>query len=327
MRRARVRWNAVVALVLAVGALAVVVLAVTGSRSSEVSAERTSLSLIVSPHPDDEMQAWSLIENTPEQYKVFVFLTRGEQSGFCAAGAPGYDPDTGEQPPSPAPEGRWTSSCVDARVASTNSFIEQMGATDPGVPDSLSSSAETVPFPADGTSVQRCDTTCGAERSADVFDGGAAGTVIYFDLGDGDLTSDEVRWAVDNVLQNRSLLGIPELTWEHLIGASYTNSQNSDCFSYPHPDHQAVNEALWEHDFAGVDAQYGASCASDPAVSVVADVSETAFLDAFEISDGTRVGHHTRNYGWLHDTYYAGDFSTSTQNELFHRHQTFWRRF
>ena len=326
MRSARGRGIAVGAFAVAAAA-AIAVGAITVGGSSEASVSRTSLSLIVSPHPDDEMQAWSLVEDTPTQYKVFVFLTRGEQTSFCAADTPGYDAGTGEHRPSPAPEGKWTASCAEARIASTNDFIEQMGATDAGIPSSFSYAGTTAPFPTNGISVTRCDTSCISKRSAEVYDGGAAGIALYFDLGDGDLTTDEVRWAVDTVLQNRGSLGIPDLPWEQVVGASFSNSTHSDCFMYPHPDHRSVNEALWQHDFVGVDDQYGATCADDPAVTVTVDVSDTAFDGAFAMSGATRVGHHVRNYGWLHSSYYAGDYSTSTQNELFHRHQTFWRRF
>ena len=41
------------------------------------------VSYIVVPHPDDEMQAWSLIENTPDIYEVYIVMTRGEQSFYC----------------------------------------------------------------------------------------------------------------------------------------------------------------------------------------------------------------------------------------------------
>ncbi|MCS5713218.1 hypothetical protein NVV95_01490 [Herbiconiux sp. CPCC 205716] len=35
--------------------------------------------VVVVPHPDDEFQAWSLLDG----YTVFVVLTRGEQTQYC----------------------------------------------------------------------------------------------------------------------------------------------------------------------------------------------------------------------------------------------------
>ena len=70
-----VAWSVLVAL-LAVPSLAVVVY--------DARAQGTREAVIaVFPHPDDEFQAWSLLEDRPDQYKVFVFGTRGESSGYC----------------------------------------------------------------------------------------------------------------------------------------------------------------------------------------------------------------------------------------------------
>ncbi len=41
-------------------------------------------------------RAWSLFEHSPDLYKVFVLMTKGEQTAFC--NSPGYDADTGEEP-------------------------------------------------------------------------------------------------------------------------------------------------------------------------------------------------------------------------------------
>ena len=71
--------------------------------------ELTDVADVAVPHPDDEIHAWSLIEDTPDTYGVFIVMTKGEQTLNCAT--PGFDEGTGEAPPSPWLTGKWTASC------------------------------------------------------------------------------------------------------------------------------------------------------------------------------------------------------------------------
>lgn len=151
---------------------------------------------------------------------------------------------------------------------------------------------------------------------------------MWFNLGDGDLTKDEAAWAIKVVRDNRALLGINSTLRNHnLIGASYWNESYAGCFIYPHSDHRAVHEALWDIDF-NVGYQAVASCASDPDVSRTEWVTYRHFDDAFDTSGSTRLGEHVVHYGWLlsgNPGYWRGDYSG--QSELFHRQQEFWVRF
>src|SRR5690606_18262181 len=69
--RAAVRW------IILVVAVCAVIGAMLGLAIARTPVERT-VAVIVVPHPDDEFQAWSLIEERAAEYTVFVSLTRGE---------------------------------------------------------------------------------------------------------------------------------------------------------------------------------------------------------------------------------------------------------
>ncbi|WP_419946465.1 hypothetical protein [Candidatus Poriferisodalis sp.] len=318
--------------------MALLLLGCTGTESPDLSEPPDApdapdkVAYIVVPHPDDEIQAWSLIENTPDAYKVFIVLTRGEQTAFC--GSPGYDAGTGEAPPTPEPAGRWTPSCEQARQRAFFDFMTDMATVDSGLPAAYANADTQGPFEAHGHTICRHDATgtsdaadCIEDRTAQVWTA-PTGAVVWFNLGDGDLTIEEVEWAITTVRDNRAALGIDaSLPNHHLIGASYWNLSHPDCFIYEHGDHQAVYEALWITGF-GMGRQSAATCASDPDASPVARVSPHQFDHAFATLGDTRVGAHVVHYGWLWSDdpgYWPGDYDG--QGELFHRRQTFRVRF
>ena len=292
---------------------------------------------IVVPHPDDEIQAWSLIENRPDTYKVFIMLTKGEQTAFCDS--TGHDPDTGEAPPRPPPAGRWTPSCETARQNSFFGFMETMATVDSGLPATYNEAGVKGPFDALGHTICRYDdgpdaapdsdtppsedNDCNDDRTAQVWTA-PTGAVVWFNLGDGDLTAEEVDWALVTVRDNRSALGIDaSLPNRSLLGASYWNRSHTGCYVYDHDDHLAVYETLWNTGF-GMGDQSAATCASDPDASPYAPVSRQQFDHAFATSGATRVGAHVVHYGWLGSDepgYWPGDYDG--QGELFHRQQTF----
>ncbi len=65
------------------------------SSIATASANAVQLSLIVSPHLDDEYSAWSLIQHSPSNYPVFIYVTEGEDTSYCS-------PGTGGTPTSPS---------------------------------------------------------------------------------------------------------------------------------------------------------------------------------------------------------------------------------
>lgn len=183
-----------------------------------------------------------------------------------------------------------------------------------------------APFPYDEPpSVYDDSPRCRTDATATVWvDQEGRGVLVAFNLGDGDLTRQEVAWAVRTVRDNRAALGInSKLPDGALIGGSFSNRQY-DCFEYTHPDHYAVHQALHDVDF-GMDYQAAPTCADDPETARSEVVTDDSAAAAFEVGPhGKRMGSHTRNYGWLYNPYYPLD--REGQNELFHTHQEFWVR-
>lgn len=305
---------------------------------------------VLVPHPDDEAQAWSLVERTPDVHKVFIVLTRGEQSAFCDT--PAWDVGTGELRPVPWPLGRWSPECEQARIRSFFGFLSQIGAHDDGLPTEYESLGTLGPFPAPQTAVchhdslpgdiQAPDSASDTELSADTSTGSDCvadrtalawtsplATVIWFNLGDGDLTAAETVWATQVALEKRETFGLdPALSDIGIVGASFWNGDGlPDCDDYAHPDHGAVQTALMSTDFdAGWQA--AASCATDPRATLEATVSHDGFIDMFASVAGTRIGAHPVNYGWLSDATPYGHHPSDyhEQHANFHRHQHFWVR-
>lgn len=282
----------------------------------------------VVPHPDDEFQTWSLIEDTPDQYKVFVVMTQGEQTQYCDAEqyALGYQAGL-EAPASPLPDGRWGPRCAEARTNSLIDYISDMSQTDITIPGDFGAPTTVGPFPAEPGTVCRADgPVCTSEdHSAQVWvDRQGRGAVVMLNLGDGDLTADEVRWGVATVIANRQVLGLDTVLPNGGIFGSFANSRY-DCFSYPHPDHIAVHDALWSTDF-GAGPQLAATCEDDPSRAIDRRVSDEVTDAGFAVDDtGRRLGAHTYNYGWLSGEYYPVD--RDGQSELFTQNQYFWTRF
>lgn len=209
-------------------------------------------------------------------------------------------------------------------------FLNVMAQNDSTLPGNLQYQGVSAALPESGVDVCRRDSegTGGActvrDRTARVWTApNGMGALVMFNLGDGDLTKEEVMWAIESVQNNRSLLGLNSTLPDYnIIGASYRNRARTACIQYDHPDHQAVHQALWDHDF-GVTHQWGATCASDPDSYRSGSVTAKGVDDAFKIGgDGKRIGAHVNNYGWLASPYYPIDLTT--QRELFHKNQTFW---
>ncbi|GAA3588968.1 hypothetical protein GCM10022198_10930 [Klugiella xanthotipulae] len=284
------------------------------------------VSYIVIPHPDDEFEAWSLVENSPDNYKVFITVTRGDETGYCTPASQAYQVGL-EKAPTPKPTDKWTASCDNARLNSWLSFFTDMSKTDPSIPGSWAAGTTVGPFPANGTAISRVDgSTTVTDRSAKVWvDTQGRGAAIAFNLGDGDLTAAEVTWAVKTVRDNRTALGINSTLPNWNLVTSFANSVYGSCAVYTHPDHRAIHESVWNTNF-GFGYQAGATCATDPDASRTQLVTAASTNAAFSVNTATglRTGAHTWNYGWLNDTYFA--VSRNAQNSVFMQRQSFWIR-
>lgn len=66
------------------------------------AATPTQLSYVLFPHPDDEYEGWALIDNSTSNYKVFIMMTRGEETSGCLPASAGIGgPHWYEGPNSP----------------------------------------------------------------------------------------------------------------------------------------------------------------------------------------------------------------------------------
>jgi LmbE family N-acetylglucosaminyl deacetylase len=298
---------------------------------------KKQLQYIVTAHPDDEFGGWSLIEKSSDNYPVFIVLTRGEETAACAdpnAGA--LQTAAGEQRPVGDPYvGKWTEACKVARLGSWHAFLDAMADGDAALSKPAFLGTFDVPGDAGPAPPARVDD--GAVYQSPTFQvwADAVSARVAFDLGDGDLTAEEVTWAIQAVRARRASL-FPIENEYAVIGASYRNAvPDIGCDVYDHPDHRAVHQALWSTDQGVPGPQWGRTCVNDPDVVATGGridvVDEDTFQRAMAVDapegdpakypGARRVGAFQVHYGWLTGTFWAyrGDEED--------RRQAFWRRF
>lgn len=348
------------------GLIVVVMLGVVTLLSPNlVSAAPIAIEVVAMPHPDDEMEVWSQIQGSTGNYKVFAFLTRGEETGFCNPGIfpYSYSPSLGETSPPYTPTGNWSYTCYESRITSTLNFLNRMSTTDVAVPGGFSDSNYTTITLPDIGSTNPGHVDNGIfypDRTVRVYNSitgnGVMGKVLFFNLGNNDLTKLETIWALKSIMNNKSILGIPSLPFYTMIGPfSHTIANNyPNCQTYDHIDHYAIHDALYNYDFAmpKPSFQAAATCATDPDYLVnprTGYISTKAFKNAFSVNSTTlqRTGFFQKDYGWMDGNdsrsssatypgmgWYANP-STTTQkstgstkaNSPFMKYQTFWQRF
>lgn len=299
---------------------------------------KLQLQYIVTAHPDDELAAWSLIERSPANYPVFIVLTRGEETGFCTpGGASGLQTGRGEAAPVGNPYvGKWTTACKRARLGSWHAFLDSMATMDRELPRAPGLRGT---FTGDGLAGSRAPSRSDEgrvveSRSFRVW-ANEKGARVAFDLGDGDLTPEEVTWAIQTVRKNRGSL-FPKLPEYGVIAASYRNA-DPRCEIYDHPDHRAVHVAVFRTDQGTPGPQWGRTCIHDPDVAggrineIDADVYEFLMgvdapaIDPTRYPDARRTGAFQVHYGWLAGQYWPGGDREGTSH--WSRKQAFWRRF
>jgi hypothetical protein len=263
------------------------------------------LQYVVIPHPDDEFSAWALIEKSSGNYPVFLVLTRGERTRYCAPdGKAALQTHLGEYSPSPYPYvGRRTNNCEQARINSWQRFLNDMAGVDPALsydPPYAGSFPEGFEVWAD-------------EKSARVS----------FDLGDGSLTPQKVTQTIQIVRSKRAQL-FPDLPEYGVIGSAYHNPHDRRCVMNNHPDHRAVAVALFSIDQGTPGPQWGRTCHYDPDVSRIDHVDNDTYDYAMHVdADGYRRGFFQRSYGWLADVWPQGEDDTTVWSQ----DQAFWTRF
>jgi hypothetical protein len=271
-------------------------------------AAATHVSYVINAHPDDEMNMWSLIEGSSGNFKVFAFMTQGEQTSACATDW--YEEGTGEINPltgvgQPGTWGRNSPNCYEGRRRSTLNFLADISAQDPAIPGTFADRGTVTISNQYGLAWPINEHAGGsyiANKVRVLEDTGGRGVVLFFDLGDGDLGVDEIRWAVAAMRNNKSLLKIPTTLPERNAIGNYRvgNSAYSNCRQYDHVDHRRVHEALWNHDMFDA-RQHGRTCGSDPDRDTTRTKVITATIHTFmfEVVSTQRVGKFDRRYGWL----------------------------
>ena len=267
----------------------------------------TELVYVVVPHPDDELQAWSLLEGRADQYPVFVLCTHGERTVY--ADGRGHQPELGERTPLPQPWGARGSATVRAqRLGSFTAFLDGVAALDRDPPGEL---VDHV-FLDDGPSPF---TVAVGERSARVV----------FDGGDARLTPEFVTAALQRTRALRRT-HLPVQREGGAIGAAYWNTSPGSV-RYVHADHRAVHTALWRTDQGLPGPQECRTGTGDPDAVRTESVSPRTYDALMGIApDGQRTGLFQVVYGWLgpQQGWPAGETDATT---MWSRQQSFWRRF
>jgi hypothetical protein len=298
---------------------------------SELSTKR-QLQYIVTAHPDDEMASWSLIQRASANYPVFIVATHGEETGYCEAGGrSSLQTSLGEaRPPGDAYQGRWSRGCKDARIGSWHGFLNRMADIDP----TLSKPGFRGTYSAGGLAGSRAPSRVDNGRTIESRTfrvwADSKSARVAFDLGDGDLTPEEVTWAIQTVRARRGSL-FPRLPEYGVIAASYRNT-DPRCPVYDHTDHRAVHVAVFRTDQGTPGPQWGRTCIHDPDVARggrVNEVDEDIFQFAMGVSapaidpsrypNARRTGAFQVHYGWLQGSYWPIAWRD--------RRQAFWRRF
>lgn len=308
-------------------------------------------------HPDDEADALAGIAGRSTKHKVIVVLTRGEADAACS---PGGFPNSYQGPSHPAApnsidrgeiappypiNGRYTPDCENNRINPFLHFMGAVGTQDSTMPTgynakTLSASAAAPPehTRSTGPPTRYDDLTPRAGNRVRAWtdaSGQNRATLVQFDLGDSDLTKEEVQWAVDRLIQRRSDYGIPNLPWQR----AFTNFDNANryasCDIYTHSDHRRVHEAFFDTNYpfynGGITTHYGRTCDTDvdPTASYLYSVNwRNYFFELGSGSDPLRIGPWQRRYGWLLGSWLrreAWDSAVSPDPKYGHV-QHFWTR-
>ena len=304
---------------------AIVATALHTSRASPL----TAMQVVVSPHPDDELEGWAKIRTDDDLYTVFVVMTNGEGTANCN-GAPGLDRRQGERPPRPTPgeKDQKSQTCARARIDSWQHFLDL--------------TAKTLPH---GDQLADMRQVIGADPSIWV---GPHSARVVFDLGDGNLTGQEVKRAVRQVIAQRGNV-LPGLPVRRLVAAAYWNDaplagdRRAPCpadepcpgddrdYEYENRDHEAVSTTLAGMASLTEDGVWIATGEHDPAATEDVSLPQAVYAEMMGLGPGSsddvlRKGAQQVAYGWLSFPgryWIVGERSTSDSDVLFPRVQSF----
>lgn len=349
--------------VLASGLLSAAALTAQAAPPTPASGKK-QITYVVAPHPDDVYEAWSLVEFSPDNYPVFITFTKGEATTYCtgrSVAVDGYGSNTAT---------RWEAGCKNARMASLNSFLDKRASNDGALEPLSAMTSRTITTPASSATDGGAPTASGmtrctanrAESACSVSTGkpvpwngndnttptswtlrsGSNSARAEFDLGDGNLTDDEVKWAIAAVRAQRGI-NISTLPERNIIGASYSNLYNTAASIYAHHDHRAVSETLYNGRF-GINT-LGATYLTDPDANAFyshpypggngasnREITSYAYDMRGNYSSG---GYFQKSFGWLTGTVGSstGSWEECTNTSvnpqkalIFCQQQAFWLR-
>jgi hypothetical protein len=316
-----------------------------------------AIQIVISPHPDDELQGWAKLVDDDQVFTVFVLMSRGEATSHCN-GAKGLDRRWGERPPSPLPSqgDRGTERCASARLDSWHAFLDAATATLPGgsATDGLRYLGDLRLGPVPGVQPPTTvDDRRGRVRvdSARIWVGDRTAR-IALDAGDGDVMASEVQWAVRAVVAEVGK-SLPDLPIRRLVSAAYANDSPvrganttaAGCrpircdgdprdYEYEHPDHVAVTAAVAALAHLAAEGAWLATHPHDPRATDRVPLTPRLYnalmglgprrgpqRDSFE-----RTGAQQVAYGWLSfpRSYWPRGRTASAEDEvLFPRVQFF----
>jgi len=277
---------------------------------TSTAASMLPIRYLLAPHPDDEFAIWSMAQD-PTRYPVLVVLTQGEKTGACAGG--GLQAERGERAPSPQPfAAKLTPTCAAERVDSLLAFLHDMGAVDPRWL-SLRDRGEHVATdaPSDTPTAlapSPCPTppACARDATYHLWVGDTA-ALLVFDLGDGDVTTADVVWAIATTRHARG--AFPTQIEGDIVGMGYHNTIDTNFVGYDHPDQNAIRTVLTHDDLGLPGGQYSRTYPDDPDRTMTVAVDAAVFATATAVTpgpvdpvanpDATRVGALQVDYGWL----------------------------
>lgn len=265
---------------------------------------KRQMSYIFVAHPDDEIGAWSTIENSSDNYHVFVLLTRGGHTQHCEnpVNKPGMDQY--------APTPRDSEACKVNRITSWHRFLNRAAATDRYL-DVLDQDAPVV---------SDVDPTAGRYEAWV----GSNSARVVFDFTDGGLMSENLVEASSLVRAMKGTI-LPDLPDFQAMAGSFYNASYPNCARYDHPDHRAVHVAVFHNDL-DTTVQRGRTCATDPDAVYFRTISASTWRTLAGAADflenGGDPGIFRQSYGWLWGTW---EFSQN-EDALISRQQSFWER-
>lgn len=289
------------------------------------------LHLVLVPHPDDELSAWTSLLDADDLMPLVVLLTQGEATQHCAADVMDrrLQTDLGEVPPEPDPTvgGGGSLACREARLGSFRAAMTEAAEHTPSVQLDWSAAR---PVEIDGLEA--------------LLVTGESATLIALDLGDDALTTDTVETAVRGVLSRPFALGLPDLPLVRITSSAYyaTEQEPTACDSlalcppgetpyvYDRPDHLAVREVARTLAPLTEEGSWLVTHSYDPAANRHLALPEEIYDQFMGLGSGDprtaqRLGSHQRIYGWLAfpDPWRTGELPLQGEQVLFPRVQSY----